>query len=64
MLFDALSACFDGPDAALEFTSRAASLTGDPAHVRLVGNSDLVFAAFRALPEAHAEPPCSTGSAR
>jgi farnesyl-diphosphate farnesyltransferase len=50
MLFDSLSGSFSGPEAALEFTSRAATLTGDPAHVRLVGNSDLVFAAFRELP--------------
>jgi farnesyl-diphosphate farnesyltransferase len=49
-LFDSLRACFSGPDAALDFTTRAASITGDPAHVRLVGNSDLVFEAFRELP--------------
>src|SRR5258705_8394745 len=32
-LFDSLSAAFSGPEAALEFTSRASLLTGDPAHV-------------------------------
>lgn len=50
-LFDALSASFDGPDEAMEFTSRAAAVSGEPAHVRLVGNADLVFTAFRELPE-------------
>lgn len=50
-LFDALVAGFDGPEAAVAFTTRAARVTGDPACVRLVGNSDLVFAAFRELPD-------------
>jgi Phytoene/squalene synthetase len=50
-LFDALAACFDGPEPAMEFISRAASISGDPACVRLVGNTDLVFEAFRELPE-------------
>jgi farnesyl-diphosphate farnesyltransferase len=50
VLFDALSACFSGPDAALDFTTRASAIVGDPAHVRLVGNSDLVFESFRELP--------------
>lgn len=49
-LFDALSASFSGPDATLEFKTRASALTGDPAHIRLVANSDLVFEAFRELP--------------
>jgi farnesyl-diphosphate farnesyltransferase len=50
VLLDALAACFSGPEQSLEFTARAATLTGDPAHVRLVGNTDLVFSAFRELP--------------
>jgi farnesyl-diphosphate farnesyltransferase len=50
-LFDALAASFDSANAASDFTDRAAVLTGDDACVRLVRNSDLVFASIRALPE-------------
>jgi farnesyl-diphosphate farnesyltransferase len=50
-LFDALTACFDGTDAATLFARRADALTGDAAHVRLCRNADLVFEAYRALPE-------------
>jgi farnesyl-diphosphate farnesyltransferase len=49
-LLDALAACFSGEEQALEFTTRAATITGEPAHVRLVGNTDLVFSAYRDLP--------------
>jgi farnesyl-diphosphate farnesyltransferase len=50
-LFDALAASFESEGAAAEFTMQAAKLTGDPACVRLVQNSDLVFASYRGLPE-------------
>jgi len=50
-LFDALSACFDGENAAAAFSTRAKALSGDPAHVRLARNADLVFASFAELPE-------------
>jgi farnesyl-diphosphate farnesyltransferase len=51
-LFDILSRCFERPEAVAEFTARAASITGDPAHVQLVRHSDLVFTAYRDLSEA------------
>jgi farnesyl-diphosphate farnesyltransferase len=50
-LFDALSACFDGPQPAAAFVERAASVAGDPAHVRLLQHADLVFEVHRALPD-------------
>jgi farnesyl-diphosphate farnesyltransferase len=50
-LFDALAASFESESAAAEFTAQAERLTGDAACVRLVRNSDLVFASYRALPE-------------
>lgn len=46
---DALAACFDGADAVDEFLRSTADVSGDPAHVRLVRHSDLVFVAYRAL---------------
>jgi farnesyl-diphosphate farnesyltransferase len=49
-LFDALAASFDSEANAAQFTTTAAVLTGDEACVRLVRNSDLVFASYRALP--------------
>ncbi len=51
VLFDALAASFDGADAAAAFAARAASVAGDPACVELVRRSELVFVAYRALPE-------------
>jgi farnesyl-diphosphate farnesyltransferase len=50
-LFDALTACFDDEAAADAFPLCAAAVQGDPAHVQLVRNADLVFVAYRALPE-------------
>ena len=50
-LLDLLAACFNDARSVAAFADAAALITGDPAHVRLVRNSDLVFAAFRALPE-------------
>jgi farnesyl-diphosphate farnesyltransferase len=49
--FDALSACFDGVENVDALMESTASIQGDPAHVRLVRNADLVFVTFRALPE-------------
>lgn len=50
-LLDAFAACFDGPAMVAEFTSRAGTIRGDAAHLRLTRNADLVFAAYRELPE-------------
>jgi len=50
-LLDLLAACFKDARSVAAFADAAALITGDPAHVRLVRNSDLVFAAFRVLPE-------------
>jgi farnesyl-diphosphate farnesyltransferase len=51
VLFDALSACFESASAPAEFSARVAALTGDPGHVRLARNADLVFVSFSELPE-------------
>src|SRR4051812_10157324 len=51
-LFDSLSACFDKAGAPTEFVRRAAGITGQPAHVRLARNADIVFESFATLPEA------------
>jgi len=50
-LLDLLASCFNDARSVAAFADAAALITGDPAHVRLVRNSNLVFAAFRALPE-------------
>jgi farnesyl-diphosphate farnesyltransferase len=52
---DALAACFDSAEAVDEFLRSTADVSGDPAHVRLVRHSDLVFAAYRELPPATRE---------
>jgi farnesyl-diphosphate farnesyltransferase len=49
--FDALAACFESEGAAAEFVARVASISGDPAHVRLTRNADLVFEVNRSLPD-------------
>jgi farnesyl-diphosphate farnesyltransferase len=49
-LFDALAACFEGPEATTAFVRRVESIAGDPAHVRLARNANLVFDEYRALP--------------
>lgn len=49
--FDSLAACFDGAHHVAEFMASAETIQGDPAHVRLVRNADLVFVVYRALPE-------------
>jgi farnesyl-diphosphate farnesyltransferase len=51
VLFDRLAACFDDADAVHGIALAADALTGNPADTRLVRNSDLVFAAYRELPE-------------
>lgn len=48
-LFDVLLRCFRDEHAVAEFTARAASVTGDPAHVELTRRADLVFAVYREL---------------
>src|SRR6476659_7719251 len=45
-LLDALAVCFDDPALVAKFTARAAGVTGDAAHIRLINNSDLVFTAY------------------
>jgi farnesyl-diphosphate farnesyltransferase len=49
-LLDELSKAFDDPSAAPRLSSSAINLGGDHAHVELVRNADLVFAAYRELP--------------
>jgi farnesyl-diphosphate farnesyltransferase len=51
-LLDSLAACFDDAGAPAAFVRDTATITGDPAHVRLVRNADLVFVAYYELPEA------------
>jgi farnesyl-diphosphate farnesyltransferase len=48
-LLDALLECLDSAAAADCFPSRARAVSGDPAHLRLVRNADLVFVAYRGL---------------
>src|SRR5436190_18570221 len=50
-LLDLLAACFNDARSVAAFADAAALITGDPAHVRLVRNVDLIFAAYRVLPE-------------
>ena len=50
-LLDELLRCFDDAAAADAFPARVQSLVGEPAHVRLTRNTDLVFVLYRALPE-------------
>lgn len=57
-LFDELLGGFASPEAAARFAERAATLGGDPAHVRLVRRADLVFAVHATVPapsRAHVE---------
>lgn len=49
-LLDELLACFDDVAAADAFPARVVTLTGEPAHVRLTRNADLVFVLYRGLP--------------
>jgi len=48
-LLDELLRCFDDAAVADAFPDRVASLTGEPAHVRLTRQSDLVFVLYRSL---------------
>jgi farnesyl-diphosphate farnesyltransferase len=50
-LLDSLASCFDDATAPADFVARTSDVTGDAAHVRLVHNADLVFIAYRELPE-------------
>ncbi len=50
-LLDELARCFDDPVRADNFPSLVADLQGEPAHVRLTRNANLVFRHFRTLPE-------------
>ncbi|MDB4914983.1 MAG: farnesyl-diphosphate farnesyltransferase [Gemmatimonadetes bacterium] len=49
-LLDALTLCFDDAAAADAFPLLVETLTGEPAHVRLTRNTDLVFVLYRSLP--------------
>jgi farnesyl-diphosphate farnesyltransferase len=55
LLLDALAACFTTAKAVDDFVRLTADVSGEPAHVRLVRNSDLVFVAYRELPPATRE---------
>jgi farnesyl-diphosphate farnesyltransferase len=48
-LLDELLRCFDDADVADAFPARVTSITGEPAHVRLTRNTDLVFVLYRSL---------------
>jgi farnesyl-diphosphate farnesyltransferase len=48
-LFDLLAECFDRSDAAALLASSSADVSGDPAHVRLLRNTHLVFEAYAEL---------------
>jgi farnesyl-diphosphate farnesyltransferase len=50
-LLDLLATCFDDARSVTAFVSAAALIGGEPAHIRLVRHSDLVFASYRLLPE-------------
>src|SRR5215207_9207269 len=50
-LLDELLRCFDDSDAAEAFPERLEALGGDETHVRLARNADLVFVAYRDLPD-------------
>src|SRR4051794_2212796 len=50
-LLDELLRCFDDAAAADAFPAHVATITGEPAHVRLTRNTDLVFVLYRRLPE-------------
>jgi len=49
-LLDEFALCFDQPAAADAFPARAATISGEAAHVRLSRNTDLVFVLYRSLP--------------
>ena len=50
-LFDELMRAFDDPVLADEFPARTAFVRGEASYLRLVRNADLVFVAYRELPE-------------
>ena len=50
-LFEELMRAFDDPRVADEFPARTAFLRGNAAYLRLIRNADLVFVAYRELPE-------------
>ena len=54
-LFDRMLECFDAAAAADRFPGLVTTVSGDPAHLRLIRNTDLVFVAYRALPPATRE---------
>ena len=51
-MLDLLSSCFDDSGSIAQLVERARTLSGDPAHLRLARNADLVFETYRDLPEA------------
>ena len=48
-LLDEMQRCFDDDAAADAFPAQVAAITGEPAHVRLTRNADLVFVLYRAM---------------
>lgn len=50
-LLDQLLDCFDSTAAADSYPRAVQGVTGEPAHLKLVQHTDLVFAYFRTLPE-------------
>ena len=51
-LLDDLATCFDDATAVAPFVDRAAKVTGDAAHLRLVQNAAFVFESYSRLPDA------------
>ena len=49
-LLDSLSECFESAEDADAFPARVTDIRGEPAHVRLTQNADLVFVLYRSLP--------------
>jgi farnesyl-diphosphate farnesyltransferase len=49
-LLDKFMDCFDSPSMATSYPRLVRNLEGEPAHVRLVQNADLVFTFYRSLP--------------
>jgi farnesyl-diphosphate farnesyltransferase len=54
-LFDRMLECFDDPASADALPALSAHMAGEPAHLRLIHNADLVFVVFRQLDPATRE---------
>jgi farnesyl-diphosphate farnesyltransferase len=50
-LLEDLAHCFDEADAVEDFLARVKDIRGDPAHLKLIRRTDLVFVVHRSLPD-------------